>query len=158
MGGHEGITKIAEITKSGNVRKGRARLQWITGVLLWSLMLQSVFADEPSGVICVAPIPHPNNGRHGTGDTSAWCASGKYSFKIDAQPAVSWPEKESAKIGGLSISDQHRVVVLCSSKRVQSFTFHFSDYKKQKLCLFFNDLYWTVQLWDDKSSPWCRCK
>jgi hypothetical protein len=49
-------------------------------------------------------------------------------------------------------------MVLCDGKPKQSFIFSFSAYKGHKLCLFFNDLYWTVQLWDDEKTPWCKCK
>jgi hypothetical protein len=121
-------------------------------------MVNSALAVQTeSGSICIAPLPKPIDGRHAAGGSAAWCSSGKYSIKVDAQPAVSWPEKESAKINDVSLSVRHRIVVLCGGKPTQSFTFVFSDYKSRKLCLFFNDLYWTVQLWDAKGSPWCKC-
>ena len=88
------------------------------------------------------------------------CAAGKYSLKIDARKSISWPVKASIKITDLDLAARHRVVVLCEKPR-QSFTFQFSDFKNNKdhkLCLFLNDLYWTVQLWPDKGCPWCKCK
>jgi len=110
-----------------------------------------------SGSICIAAVPKPINGRHAAGDSTAWCSSGKYSLKVDARPLLSWPEKKSAKIDDVSLSVRHRIVIFCDGKPTQSFTFIFSEYKSRKLCLFLNDLYWTVQLWDAKGSPWCRC-
>jgi hypothetical protein len=50
------------------------------------------------------------------------------------------------------------VVVLCNHKPLQSFAFLFSEFKTKELCLFLNDLYRTVQLWESKSAPWCKCK
>jgi hypothetical protein len=129
------------------------------GIFLIAVMINPAFAWQgESGSICIAPLPKPVDGRHAAGGPSAWCSSGKYSFKVDARPTLSWPEKESAKIDKVAFSAPHRIVVFCGGKAMQSFTFVFSDYKSRKLCLFFNDLYWTVQLWDAKRSPWCKCK
>jgi hypothetical protein len=111
-----------------------------------------------TGTICVAPLPQPVDGRRGAGPETVVCDADKYSVKIDLRQPVSWPIKESAKITGLELAAPHRVVVLCDGKSRQSFKFHFSEFKSQKLCLFLNDLYWTVQLWQDKQCPWCKCK
>jgi hypothetical protein len=85
------------------------------------------------------------------------CEADKYALRIDQQKAIPWPLKESIKIAGLETAARHRLVVLCGRKPRQSFIFRFSKgYPKQ--CLFLNDLYWTVQLWQDKRTPWCKCK
>jgi hypothetical protein len=49
-------------------------------------------------------------------------------------------------------------MVLCDGKPQQSFRFRFSTFKSNRLCLFINDLYQTVQLWKLKESPWCKFK
>jgi hypothetical protein len=62
------------------------------------------------------------------------------------------------KLGGLSTTARHRVVIYRAGKAQQSFTFHFADFKSPTPCLFLNDLYWTAQLWESKQAPWCKCK
>ena len=78
-------------------------------------------------------------------------------MEIDAQPVMAWPTKKSVHID-LDVSQAHRVVVFCDGKPQQSFKFRFADFKTPKLCLFINDLYKTVQLWESKDAPWCKCK
>jgi len=127
------------------------------------LLLHPAFSSpQANGSICVAPLPEPARGQNGEryagGPPSVRCDAEKYSFKIDTQPPRPWPEKESIKIEDLGLSVQHRVVVLCGGKPMQSAAFRFSGFRNQKVCLFLNDLYWTVQLWPAKGSPWCKCK
>jgi hypothetical protein len=122
------------------------------------LLVPSAFPLQvETGTICVSPVPEPIDGRRGAGPQAVDCAPDKYSLKIDSRQPISWPLKESIKLTGLDLSARHRVVVLCDGKPRQSFTFRFSG-KETKLCLFLNDLYWTVQLWPDKRTPWCKCK
>jgi hypothetical protein len=129
----------------------------IIAIVWTALMIQpALSSQEAGGVICVAPVPKPINGMRGAGPQSAACAEDKYSLKIDSRQPIQWPVKGSIKIADLAPSARHRVVVLCGGKARQSFTFRVS--KDEKLCLFFNDLYWTVQLWPAKKSPWCKCK
>jgi len=78
--------------------------------------------------------------------------------KIDALQTIAWPTKKSVKIEALDVTAPHRVVVFCSGKPQQSFKFRFSDFNSRELCLFINDLYKTVQLWESKGTPWCKCK
>jgi hypothetical protein len=86
------------------------------------------------------------------------CESEKLSFNVDSLPARAWPVTESVRIDGLRLDVKHRVVLFCNGKAHQSFTFRYSDYRTRKLCLFINDLYKTGPLWEDKQSPWCKCK
>lgn len=127
--------------------------------LLALLLLQAGFAFAGgTGSICVDPLPKPVEGRHGVGRGSVWCDAEKYSFKMDAQPVRPWPEKESFKIENVDLAARHRVTVFCGGKAMESATFRFSEFKTRKLCLFLNDLYWTIQIWETKGVPWCRCK
>ena len=70
---------------------------------------------------------------------------------------MTWPTKDGIEID-LNVSATHRVVVFCNGKPQQSFKFRLAEFKSAKLCLFLNDLYRTVQLWESKRSPWCNCK
>jgi len=62
------------------------------------------------------------------------------------------------KIDGLDLAAKHRVTVYRAGKAQQSFRFNFPVNGSNNACLFFNDLYWTVQLWERKAAPWCKCK
>ncbi len=139
---------------------GKAGDRRAFAALLLVLLGHAAFGLE-TGTICVAPLPQPVDGRRGAGPETVVCDADKYSVKIDSREPVSWPAKASVKINDLDLAARHRVVVLCNSRPRQSFTFQFSDFKNNKnnkLCMFLNDLYWTVQLWPDKECPWCKCR
>jgi hypothetical protein len=119
-------------------------------------MLYPVTSPEPgSGSLCVAPIAERPIPMAAPG---LICASEKLSFTIDSLPRKTWPIKESIKFDGLDLGASHRVAIFCEDKAQQSFKFRYSEFKERKLCLFINDLYKTAQLWEDKQSPWCKCK
>jgi hypothetical protein len=90
------------------------------------------------------------------------CNSGMLTIKIDTRESVPWPHKESIKIDDLDLTQSHLVVASCDGKPVQSFRFHFSEFKASGLCLTFEDLfdgYEGMRLWDARHSPWCKkCK
>jgi hypothetical protein len=122
-------------------------------------------AETESGSVCIAPVLEQPIPRSAPG---LFCESAKLSVRIDTQPAVSFPlisERhgayrigKSVKIDGLDTAARHHVVVYCDAKPQQSFAFRFSDFKSSQLCLFLNDLYKTVQLWEAQRCPWCKCK
>lgn len=112
-------------------------------------------SESGAGSVCIAPVPEKPT------DTSApglHCDSSKLSIRIDVQQPIAWPIRGSMKIDELDVTATHRVVVFCNGNPQQSFKFRFSDYRSRELCLFINDMYKTVQLWESKDSPWCRCK
>jgi hypothetical protein len=111
--------------------------------------------QKASGSLCVAPRGQQPPATAGTPELM--CKSGNLSVRIDARSAMAWPKDESSRIDGLSLAGQHRVVVSCDAKPQQSFKFRFSQYKGTELCLFLNDLYQTVQLWEREGAPWCKC-
>ena len=110
------------------------------------------------GSLCVAPIRDAP--ALGEGDPEKSCALDKLSLKIDTQLAIPWSRKTSVRIQNLSLSERHRIVVMCGGKPQQSFSFRFSEFKSKELCLFMNEFYGTVQLWESvpKQTPWCKCK
>jgi len=111
-------------------------------------------AQTLEGTVCVAPVPvePPTTSAPGLG------CSGNLSLKIDDQKGVPWPHRESMQIEHLDLAQRHRVTVLCDGKPQQSFRFRFSEFKTKELCLFINDFYQTVQLWEPRQSPWCKCR
>jgi hypothetical protein len=128
-------------------------------VLIMVLIGPVSFAQSEYGSLCVAPIPEQMAHRW-AGGTIPICESTKFSLRIDGKKTFSWPTKDSIKIDGLDLSVRHRVIVYCDEKPNQSFSFRFSEFNSRNLCLFLNDLYKTVQLWDPKQqpAPWCKCK
>jgi hypothetical protein len=115
----------------------------------------ALVAQDISGAICVAPIPHEPPSTAGTPELI--CKSGSFSFRIDSQKPVAWPKDKSTSVTGLDLKGSHRIVVLRDGEPQQSFKFRPSEYKTGKACLFLNDLYWTAQLWEPKQAPWCKC-
>ena len=126
----------------------------IVAVLLF--ISATLFAQDTSGAVCVAPIPHEPPSTAGTPELL--CKSGNFSFKIDSQKPVAWPKDKSVNVSGLDMKGSHRIAVFCDGKPQQSFKFRLSEYKTGKACLFLNDLYSTAQLWEPKRAPWCKCK
>ena len=124
-------------------------------ILLIAIPCPALSADTPKGSVCISPVPEKPIPMSAPGLN---CASGKLSFRIDAIPETPWPVRESIKIGDLDLGGRHRVTIMCDSKPQQSFRFRYSEYEKTKLRLFINDLYKTAQLWEDKDSPWCKCR
>jgi hypothetical protein len=111
-------------------------------------------AQTVEGTVCVAPIPvePPSFSAPGL------MCYGNRSLKIDDTKAVPWPHKASLQIAHLDLAQRHQVTVLCDGKPQQSFRFTFSEFKTKEPCLFINDLYQTVQLWESRQSPWCKCR
>src|SRR5882724_2372552 len=123
--------------------------------LLLSFCSMSLSQSE-TGSICVAPISKDWPETAGTPDLA--CNPTKLSARIDTQKSFAWPLRKNVIIDGLDLSARHRIVVYCDEKPQQSFSFRFSESKAKQLCLFLNDLYKTVQLWDPSHAPWCKCK
>jgi hypothetical protein len=132
-----------------------------------SLLISTVYivhaADANPGALCVASAPEELNQARGeglvrVGAPGLYCPADKLSLKIDSRQALAWPRKTSMRIGPFDATTRHRVVVLCNGKAQQSFTFHFSEFQGGELCLFLNDLYKTVQLWETTKCPWCKCR
>jgi hypothetical protein len=129
----------------------------IGGVVLLvdSLLVPALAAESEFGLFASPCVPEKPSAFTGLLDI---CDSAKLSLKIDAQQPIAWPIKESMRIDVLDVTAAHRVVVACSGKPQQSFRFRFSNFKTTHLCLFINDLYKTVQLWEPKKAPWCHCE
>jgi hypothetical protein len=119
-----------------------------------SLLCPSLLAQSGSASICVAPtdVEKPETCAPG------FCTPGPISFKLDNRPLIPWPKTECMKIDGIDSATKHRVTLYRAGKAQQSFSFRFPVYGSNNACLFLNDMYWTVQLWDRKGAPWCKCK
>ena len=124
-------------------------------VVVAALTHPSFFAESASGSVCVAP---ESGTQIPLSPIGVYCQSGKLSLAIDTERIMPWPTKESVKISDLDVATRHRIVVMCNGKPQQSFTFRFSELRATALCLFLDGAYRTVQLWEVKRSPWCKCK
>jgi len=124
-------------------------------ILFFAVLCSALSADTPQGSLCIPPVPQKPILMSAPGLN---CVSEKLSFKIDSMPDRPWPMKESISTSDLDLGLRHGIVIMCDGKAQQSFRFRYSEYKTTKLCLFINDLYKTAQLWEDKDSPWCKCK
>jgi hypothetical protein len=118
------------------------------------LLCPALLGQEARGTVCVAPNS-PNRPK-------LISPGGSYnpktlSLKIDKNPPILWPHRESVKIGDLDLSQRHLVVLTSDGKKIQSFWFRFSDYESTDLCIDF-DGYQGVRLQERKHSPWCKCK
>ena len=123
--------------------------------LLCLLVCQMALPQKEEGSVCIAPVVReavlfnsdPNNA----------CDADRIRVKVGVGPVNRRPRKGSLKISNLDPNGTHQVVISCGSKRAQSFKFRFSDFKTKHLCLFLNDLYGWVQIWEDNHAPWCKC-
>ena len=122
------------------------------GFLILTLVY-SAACGEP-GAVCIAPISWKPLAYSAP---ELYCDAEKVSLKIDSHLVLA-PIKTSIRVSPLDFSSRHRVVVLCDGKPQQSFTFRFTEFKSNELCLFVNDLYKTAQLSEAKRCPWCKCK
>jgi hypothetical protein len=127
-------------------------------VLVFLALCAYTVAETQTGTLCVASrAATPFRGQiiPPTGEVS----SGGLRLKIDKQPAVPWPQRESLKIEGLDLSDRHLLIILDShGKPEESVWFRFSAFKGSRVCMFY-DGYQGIQLKiDGRETPWCRCK
>jgi hypothetical protein len=127
-------------------------------VLVFLALCAYTVAETQTGTLCVASrAATPFRGQiiPPTGEVS----SGGLRLKIDKQPAVPWPQRESLKIEGLDLSDRHLLIILDShGKPEESVWFRFSAFKGNRVCMFY-DGYQGIQLKiDGRETPWCRCK
>ena len=106
-------------------------------------------AEPKTGMLCVIPDPPGCCTR-----VSIPFDLKTLMFRIDDGKKTPWPQKMGLKIEGLSLEEEHLVVVYSSGKPLQSFRFRFSDYKETELCLLF-DGYGGPDL--RQMRKWCGC-
>jgi hypothetical protein len=122
--------------------------------ILWLLISPCLLGQSMHGTVCVVPNPSERPERISPG--------GQYnpatlSIRIDKRPPIPWPHKERVKIDDLDVGERHLVVLTSDGKRIQSFWLRFKDYESTNLCISF-DGYQGVQVNDQESSLWCKCK
>jgi hypothetical protein len=78
-------------------------------------------------------------------------------LQVDKQQELLWPHSQPVRIGPLSLSDRHDVVVTSNGKRIQSFRFDFVHYSDANLCLGIDSSN-LAHLGSSRSATWCSCK
>ncbi len=110
-------------------RAGYAALVFLLGAL-WTL---ATSAQTNTGTLCVISDPPGCCDR-----VTVPFELKTLMFKIDNGNKTPWPQKAGLKVDGLSLGENHVVVVYSRGKPIQSFRFRFTDYKETELCLLFD--------------------
>jgi|SRR5450432_1956305 len=114
----------------------------------------SADSERGLGTICVLPnSPDPPTRISPGGEYNP----ATLTLTIDKREPIRWPHKEKIRFENMTLNERHLVVLRSDGKRIQSFWLRFSDWKGSELCLAF-DGYQGVQLGDEQSALWCKCK
>lgn len=120
--------------------------------------LRETVHGQTSGSICLATITPPNSEEKSLANPSGGNRIASYSVQIDKRKALTASKDKSINVSGLAVGTRHLVKIFGDGKPVESFRFSFSDFSTTKLCLWFNSLYQTWQLWDAKDGgAKCKC-
>jgi hypothetical protein len=133
-------------------------------LMLWpshAIVLGQTASPGPkvsSGSICLATITPPNSEQKSLANPSGGNPISSYSVQIDKRKALTASKEKSINVPGLAVDRRHLVKIFGDGKPVESFWFKFSEFSTTKLCLWFNPLYQTWQLWDAKDGgAKCKC-
>jgi hypothetical protein len=112
-----------------------------------------------AGSICLAPAKRPTAGEKSLSNPTGGNRISVYSVQVDNDPAVVVSNEKGILISRLNTGKKHSVKISGDGKQLESFSFTFSDYSSNKLCLWFNPLYETWSLWKTKNAgAKCRCQ
>ena len=133
-------------------------------LVLW-LSRGTVQAQTPSrgskvssGSICLATITPPNSQEKSLANPSGGNRISSYSVQVDKRKRLTTSKDKSINVSGLAVDRRHLVKIFGDGRAVESFWFNFSEFSTTKLCLWFNALYETWQLWDAKDGgAKCKC-
>ena len=129
---------------------------------LWPLTMRgqtrSTSAKPLSGSICIATVTPPNSGEKSLANPSGGNRISSYSVQVDKTKRLIISKDKSVNISGVAVDRRHLVKIFGDGRPIASFRFGFSEFSTTKLCLWFNALYETWQLWDAKDGGLkCRC-
>ncbi len=129
---------------------------------LWPLSMQcqtrSSNAKPSSGSICIATVTPPKSGQKSLANPSGGNRISSYSVQVDKTRPLIISKHRSINISGVAVDRRHLVKIFGDARPIASFRFGFSEFSTTKLCLWFNALYETWQLWDAKDGGLkCRC-
>jgi hypothetical protein len=105
-----------------------------------------------SGAICVLPnSPEPPTRISPGGEYNPTTLT----LRLDQRRSILWPHKDLIVKDNLDLQERHLVVLTSDGKGIQSFRFKFSDYRDDRLCIYY-DGYQRVQLGNRTDAPWCK--
>jgi hypothetical protein len=113
--------------------------------------LEQLSSQDKARSLCVAPLPLATALTAATPDLG--CSISKLWVHFDGGERIPSPYDRCRRVESLAVDVPRKVVVSCDRKPQQSFKFRFATYRLKQPCLFLNDFYNTVQLWDSKKAP-----
>ena len=112
-----------------------------------------------NGSICVAAPEPPNTGEKGLGNPAGGNRISTYTIQINKLPATVASNAKAVRLGPFSTGRKHLVKIFGDGKLMHSFWFSFGKFRTNELCLWFNSLYETWQLWGVKGAgAKCKCE
>jgi hypothetical protein len=115
-------------------------------------------ARASTGSICIAAPDPPNSGEKSLGNPAGGNRISTYTIQVDKLPAIVASNAKAVRIGPISTGRKHFVKIIGDGKVVASFRFTFAKFHSSELCLWFNSLYETWQLWEAKDAgAKCKC-
>ena len=131
-------------------------------LLLWPSTMRgqarSTGAKASSGSVCIATVTPPNSGQKSLANPAGGNRISSYSVQVDKRKPLITSKDKSINISSLAVDGRHVVKIFGDGRPIESFRFTFSEFSTRKLCLWFNALYETWQLWDAKhGGAKCNC-
>jgi hypothetical protein len=154
FGSEEGIEGESGVRIEKLGQEMKAALLVCAALLSASCLAQQASTETKAtgGAICVLPnSPEPPTRISPGGEYNP----ATLTLRIDKRESIRWPHKIPVVIDGLGLEDPHMVVLTSGGKRIQSFRFKFSEYRDEKLCIYY-DGYQGVQLGNRTNAPWCK--
>lgn len=108
----------------------------LAAVVAALLFRPASYAQAGQGSVCVSPVLEDNSDQMKmsfTGDT--FCAGEDYRLRFDQHKVFALPTKESVEIDDLDPTVEHKIVVYCGKKQIQTLTLDFSKSKIRQLTL-----------------------
>jgi hypothetical protein len=129
-----------------------------TQLLLLLAITCNLFADDPTGAVCIAPVEKSNARVKSLANPSGGNKVQVYSVRIDRRAPLEVSSEHGITVKNLALQERHLVMISGDGKSLTSFHFQFSDYQTRDLCLWMKPLYETWSLTDSKGhGKTCSC-
>ena len=124
---------------------------------------EPITESSRAGRVCLAPLPIPAKGQSAPWKRIDGSDLTNYSVRINQESSITLSFGKAQWVSGLSLTDEHSVLIRVDGEAVDSFKFKFAeaafeDATRPDLCLFLGSLYFTWQLWPvERTGDWCPC-
>lgn len=130
----------------------------ITAVLLMAAVVAMGQNADPTGMVCISPVPKSNSDPVSLGNPAGGNRSFDYTIQIGSKKVAASTEK-TGRFEDLPLNKTHVVKIYRDGKQVSSFRFRFEKKGSNQLCLWYKALYEAWSLWPLKDSKGkCSCK